>query len=104
MNSTSDRRSVVANNVVAADNQDRVCDGCFNRLMFEATQPSPDHYRIRHLKMCATDLLNSVSELIDALDDQDGDPNSFNNSLRATIALTKELTSNSNHTPSKSDK
>lgn len=61
---------------------ERVCDGCYNRLSYEATQPSPDHYRVRHLKMCATDLLNSISELIDALDDPDGDPNGFNHSLR----------------------
>lgn len=75
----------------AADTPGRVCDGCFNRLVFESTQPSPDHYRVRHLKMCATDLMNSIADLVDALDDPDGDPNSFNSAIRATAQLTREL-------------
>jgi DNA-directed RNA polymerase subunit RPC12/RpoP len=51
------------------ENGDRVCDGCFNRLCHEASQPSPDHFRVRQLKQCAIDLIHSIEELIDSLDD-----------------------------------
>ena len=56
----------------ATDKQDRVCDGCFVRLCFEASQPSPDHFRIRQLKICADDLMKSIASLVEALEDPDG--------------------------------
>jgi DNA-directed RNA polymerase subunit RPC12/RpoP len=51
------------------DGSERVCDGCFNRLCQEASQPSPDHFRVRQLKQCALDLIHTIEELIDSLDD-----------------------------------
>jgi hypothetical protein len=73
------------------DKSERVCDGCFNRLCHEASQPSADHFRIRQLKQCALDVIRSIEELIDALDDPDGEVNNFQASLRETAALTREL-------------
>lgn len=73
------------------DKSERVCDGCFNRLCHEASQPSGDHFRIRQLKQCALDVIRSIEELIDALDDPDGEVNNFQASLRETAALTREL-------------
>jgi ankyrin repeat protein len=59
----------------STDKRDRICDGCYIRLSFEASQPSPDHYRIKQLKICAKDLMRSVAGLVDALEDGqiDGD-------------------------------
>jgi ankyrin repeat protein len=59
-----------------ANGEERVCDGCFNRLVHEATQPTLDTFRIRQLKQCAMDLIASVDELIDSLDNM---PNSNSN-------------------------
>ncbi len=73
------------------DKSERVCDGCFNRLCHEASQPSADHFRIRQLKQCALDVIRSIEELIDALDDPDGEVNNFQASLRETATLTREL-------------
>jgi ankyrin repeat protein len=73
------------------ESHERVCDGCFNRLCHEASQPSPDHFRVRQLKHCALDLIHSIEELIDSLDDPDGDPSGFHASIRETANLTKEL-------------
>jgi DNA-directed RNA polymerase subunit RPC12/RpoP len=70
---TGDRGSLGGGGSGKEDNGDRVCDGCFNRLCQEASQPSPDHFRVRQLKQCAIDLIHSIEELIDSLDD----PGSF---------------------------
>eukprot|EP01035_Chromulina_nebulosa_P025060 gene25060-32674_t len=56
----------------------RLCDGCFNRLTHEASQPSPDHFRVRQLKQCAVDAIRAIEQLIDSLDDPEGDPHNFN--------------------------
>ena len=56
---------------------ERVCDGCFNRLCHEAAQPSPDHFRVKQLKRCALDVIHSLEELCDALNDPEGDPHSY---------------------------
>ena len=61
-----------------------VCDGCFNRLVYEASQPSPDHFRVRQLKQCAVDAIRAIEQLIDSLDDPDGDPHNFNAALKDT--------------------
>ena len=65
-----------------ADSRERVCDGCFNRLMHEASQPSPDHPRVRELKLCAMELMESIGDLVEALDDPRGDPTGVNAALR----------------------
>jgi hypothetical protein len=49
----------------------RVCDGCFSRLCFEASQPSPDHFRVKQLKSCALDVIASMEGLVQALDSLD---------------------------------
>ncbi|CAE7536476.1 ANKRD52 [Symbiodinium microadriaticum] len=64
------------------DNRERVCDGCFNRLMHEASQPSPDHPRVRELKLCAMELMEAIGDLVEALDDPHGDPTGMNAALR----------------------
>jgi hypothetical protein len=64
-----------------------VCDGCFNRLVYEASQPSPDHFRVRQLKQCAVDAIRAIEQLIDSLDDPDGDPHNFNAALKDTEVL-----------------
>lgn len=56
--------------------EERVCDGCFNRLIHEASQPSPDHFRVRQLKQSALDVIQSIEELIEALDDPFSDQSS----------------------------
>ena len=61
-----------------------VCDGCFNRLVYEASQPSPDHFRVRQLKQCAVDAIRAIEQLIDSLDDPEGDPHNFNAALKDT--------------------
>lgn len=73
------------------DSLERVCDGCFNRLCHEAIQPSPDHFRVKALKQCAYDLIFGIQDLVDSLEDPDGDPNNFGSSVRETMSLTKEL-------------
>lgn len=40
-----------------------------NRLLNEAAQPSPDHFRVKQLKRCALDVIQSLEDLVDALDD-----------------------------------
>eukprot|EP01032_Pedospumella_encystans_P013468 gene13468-15505_t len=70
---------------------ERVCDGCFNRLLHEAAQPSPDHFRVKQLKRCALDVIQSLEDLVDALDDPEGDPNSYQASLRETAGLARNL-------------
>lgn len=62
---------------------ERICDGCFNRLMQESSQPSPDHPRVRELKLCAVELMESIGDLIEALDDPHGDPHGINAALRS---------------------
>ena len=76
---------------VTPGEKERVCDSCFNRLCFEALQPSPDHFSVRQLKNCANELITSLSDLVDALDDPDGDSASFQQSIRETMALTRGL-------------
>lgn len=71
--------------------EERVCDGCFNRLSHEASLPSPDNFRVRQLKQCALDAIQSIEELIESLDDPYGDPNNFQASLRETQQLTRDL-------------
>lgn len=61
-----------------------VCDGCFNRLVHEASQPSPDHFRVRQLKQCATDAIRAIEQLIDSLDDPEGYSSGFNAALKDT--------------------
>eukprot|EP01038_Epipyxis_sp_PR26KG_P004781 gene4781-6706_t len=73
------------------DKQERVCDGCFNRLLHECSQPSPDHFRVKQLKQCALDVIHSIEDLIDSLDDPEGDPNAFLSSVRQTKSLTRGL-------------
>ena len=65
-----------------------VCDGCFNRLTHEASQPSPDHFRVRQLKQCAVDAIRAIEQLIDSLDDPEGDPHNFNAALKDTEVRT----------------
>jgi hypothetical protein len=65
------------------ETQERVCDGCFNRLMQESSQPCPDHPRVRELKLCAVELMESIGDLIEALDDPHGDPHGINAALRS---------------------
>jgi hypothetical protein len=65
------------------DTQERICDGCFNRLMQESSQPCPDHPRVRELKLCAVELMESIGDLIEALDDPHGDPHGINAALRS---------------------
>ena len=72
-------------------NWKRVCDACYNRLTHEASQPSPDHYRVKQLKRCALDVMHSMEDLIEALEDPEGDPGAFQASLRETMALTRGL-------------
>ncbi len=62
---------------------ERVCDGCFNRLVHESSQVSPDHFRIKQLKLSACELMDSLAMLIESLDDPDGSLkfNLFRNSL-----------------------
>lgn len=74
-------------------NWQRTCDGCFNRLCYEASQPSADHYRVKQLKRCATEVMHMMEDLIEALDDADGDPLSVNASMRETLQLTRDLDS-----------
>jgi len=57
------------------DKLDRVCDSCFNCFCFEASQPSPENYRIRNLKQCAIDLIDSIGVFIDSLDDNEDSDN-----------------------------
>lgn len=71
-----------ASNGEPVDSRERVCDGCFNRLMHEASQPSPDHPRVRELKLCAMELMESIGDLVAALDDPHGDPTGMNAALR----------------------
>ena len=75
----------------SANGLERVCDGCFNRLQHEAAQPSPDHFRVKQLKRCALDVIQSLEDLVDALDDPEGDSSSFQSSLRETNNLTRNL-------------
>lgn len=83
----------------------RVCDGCYNRLCHEAAQPSPDHFRVKQLKQCAVDLISCIEELIDSLDDPEGDSYGFKSSIRETMNLTKELDNiNISGTPSSPSK
>lgn len=65
------------------ETQERICDGCFNRLMQESSQPCPDHPRVRELKLCAVELMESIGDLIEALDDPHGDPHGINAALRS---------------------
>jgi hypothetical protein len=65
------------------DARERICDGCFNRLMQESSQPCPDHPRVRELKLCAVELMESIGDLIEALDDPHGDPHGINAALRS---------------------
>mmetsp|Transcript_24130 Transcript_24130/g.24718 ORF Transcript_24130/g.24718 Transcript_24130/m.24718 type:complete len:810 (+) Transcript_24130:123-2552(+) len=60
------------------DSRQRVCDGCFNRLIHEASQPSLDHPRVRELKLCALELMESIGELIESLDDPRGESGKSN--------------------------
>jgi hypothetical protein len=69
MNDTSSSSNTAK---ASSSGSDRVCDGCFNRLCHEANQPSPEHIRVRSLRQCAMDLIQSVGNLIDALDESDG--------------------------------
>lgn len=73
------------------EKQERICDGCFNRLIHESAQPSPDHFRVKQLKQCALDVIQSIEDLIDSLDDPEGDPNHMQHSVRETQALTRGL-------------
>ena len=89
------------------EKQERICDGCFNRLIHEAAQPSPDHFRVKQLKQCALDVIQSIEDLIDSLDDPEGDPHHMQHSVRETQALTRGLEAlssgkNQYGTPSKS--
>jgi ankyrin repeat protein len=80
------------NNVGESGSMERVCMGCFNRLCHEAAQPSPDHFRVKQLKRCALDVIQSLEALVDSLDDPEGESGSaFQNSLRETAQLTKNL-------------
>lgn len=88
--------SPAANNNSSNNNNnskdERVCDGCFNRLSHEASQPSPDHFRVRQLKQCALDAIQSIEELIEALDDPyGGDSAAFQSSVKETQQLTRDL-------------
>jgi hypothetical protein len=65
------------------ETQERICDGCFNRLMQESSQPCPDHPRVRELKLCAVELMESIGDLIAALDDPHGDPHGVHAALRS---------------------
>lgn len=53
------------------DGMERVCDGCFNRLLYEASLPSLDHFRVRQLKKCALDVVQSLQDFIERLDGPD---------------------------------
>lgn len=66
---------------------ERVCDGCFNRLLHEASQPSPDHFRVKQLKRCALDVIQALEALVDSLDDPEGESSSssFQSSLARTL-------------------
>jgi ankyrin repeat protein len=65
---------------------ERVCDGCFNRLLHEAAQPSPDHFRVKQLKRCALDVIQALEELVDSLDDPEGVSSAaFQSSLSRTL-------------------
>ena len=68
---TSDRKSFGTTSLMAGRDEglERVCDGCFNRLNHEASQPSPDHFRVKQLKNCAEELIHSIQDLIDSLED-----------------------------------
>jgi ankyrin repeat protein len=70
-NSGSTSNSTTTSGMI--NKEERVCDGCFNRLSHEASQPSPDHFRVRQLKQCALDAIQSIEELIEALDDPHGE-------------------------------
>lgn len=52
---------------------ERVCDGCFNRLLHEASLPSLDHFRIRQLKKCAQDVIACVEQFVEELDSVESD-------------------------------
>jgi ankyrin repeat protein len=77
------------------EKQERVCDGCYNRLCYDSTQPSPEHYKVKQLKICATSLIERLGDLVNSLDDLNGDPNNLQSSFRDTI--TRGLTSFSNN-------
>ena len=69
----------------------RVCDGCFNRLSFEAALPSLDHFRLRQLKRCAADLGQALERLLLDMEGGDADPEgpgaaAFSTPLRDTFA------------------
>jgi hypothetical protein len=64
---------------------ERVCDGCFNRLVHEAAQPSPDHFRVKQLKRCALDVIQALEDLVEALDDPEGDSSSLQSALTRTM-------------------
>lgn len=66
---------------------ERVCDGCFNRLIFESSQPSADHYRARQLRQCALEVLRSVQELITSLDSSTSTPSLLNETLKLNQEL-----------------
>ena len=51
--------------------------------MQESSQPCPDHPRVRELKLCAVELMESIGDLIEALDDPHGDPHGINAALRS---------------------
>lgn len=54
--------------------EERICDACFNRLCFESSQPSPEQVRVKLLKQCACDLLESLGRLIESIDEHDAAP------------------------------
>ena len=71
----------------------RVCDGCFNRLCYEASQPSPDHFRVKQLKSCALDVIASMEGLVQALDSLDSTSatrsiiNNFNKDFEQMLSI-----------------
>lgn len=67
------------------DGTERVCDGCFNRLLHEASLPSLDHFRIRQLKKCALDVVQSVQQFIEELDGAEAEAQG--NPMRDILAM-----------------
>jgi len=71
----------------------RVCDGCFSRLCYEASQPSPDHFRVKQLKSCALDVIASMEGLVQALDSLDSTSatrsiiNNFNKDFEQMLSI-----------------
>lgn len=75
----------------SAGQGERVCDACFNKLLSASRQVTPEHFTLRQLRESANDLVASLNELLESLDDPDGDPQSLETSMRHTVASVQGL-------------